>query len=112
MFVNLRGRPYALWRVADERGAELDVLRQNCRDKSAVKSVFKSALGSVAHRTAVPIGPCPDSFERRKGTFASMLLNAPVSLSASSSSFLSALLLPQAQHASLIPRSDFVRPLL
>jgi transposase-like protein len=37
MFVNLRGRPYALWRVADERGAELDVLLQNCRDKSAVE---------------------------------------------------------------------------
>ncbi|MCF7696150.1 transposase [Mycetohabitans sp. B2] len=47
MFVNLRGRPYTLWRVADERGAELDVLRQNCRDKSAVKSVFKSALCSA-----------------------------------------------------------------
>ncbi|WP_332908557.1 MULTISPECIES: DDE-type integrase/transposase/recombinase [Mycetohabitans] len=47
MFVNLRDRLYALWRAADERGTELDVLLQNRRDKSAAKRVFKSAPRSV-----------------------------------------------------------------
>ncbi|WP_422662194.1 IS6 family transposase [Paraburkholderia sp.] len=46
MLVTLRGEPYLLWRAADERGAELDILLQKRRDKTAAKHFFKRVLRS------------------------------------------------------------------
>jgi putative transposase len=46
MFVTLRGEPYSLWRAVDEHGAELDILLQKRRDKTAVKRFFKRVLRS------------------------------------------------------------------
>ncbi|KHJ59155.1 DDE-type integrase/transposase/recombinase, partial [Burkholderia glumae] len=37
MFVNQRGEPWLLWRAVDEHGAELDILLQKQRDKTAAK---------------------------------------------------------------------------
>jgi len=46
LFVKLRGEPYVLWRVVDERGMELDVLLQKSRDKAAAKRFFRRILRS------------------------------------------------------------------
>ncbi len=46
MFVTLRGEPYLLWRAVDEHGAELDVLVQKRRDKTAAKRFFGRVLRS------------------------------------------------------------------
>ena len=46
MFVTLRGEPYLLWRAVDEHGAELDILVQKRRDKTAAKRFFKRVLRS------------------------------------------------------------------
>jgi putative transposase len=46
MFVTLRGEPYLLWRAVDEHGAELDVLVQKRRDKSAAMRFFRRLLSS------------------------------------------------------------------
>ena len=46
MLVTLRGEPYLLWRAVDEHGAELDVLVQKRRDKSAAKRFFRRLLSS------------------------------------------------------------------
>ncbi|CAB3773932.1 hypothetical protein LMG29542_07511 [Paraburkholderia humisilvae] len=42
----LRGEPYVLWRAVDQHGAELDILLQKQRDKSAAKRFFKRLLAS------------------------------------------------------------------
>ncbi|MGF6962485.1 IS6 family transposase [Paraburkholderia youngii] len=44
MFVTLRGEPYLLWRAVDEHGAELDILLQKRRDRTAAKRFFKRVL--------------------------------------------------------------------
>lgn len=44
MFVNLRGEPWLLWRAVDEHGAELDILLQKQRDKTAAKRFFQRVL--------------------------------------------------------------------
>lgn len=44
MFVTLRGEPYLLWRAVDEHGAELDILLQKRRDKTAAKRFFQRVL--------------------------------------------------------------------
>ncbi|MGF6440956.1 IS6 family transposase [Paraburkholderia youngii] len=46
MFVTLRGQPYLLWRAVDEHGAELDILLQKRRDKTAAKRFFERVLRS------------------------------------------------------------------
>src|SRR5450830_1872959 len=46
MFVTLRGEPYLLWRAVDEHGAQLDILVQKRRDKTAAKRFFKRVLRS------------------------------------------------------------------
>src|ERR1700758_945810 len=46
LFVPLRGEPYLLWRAVDEHGAELDVLVQKRRDKTAAKRFFRRVLRS------------------------------------------------------------------
>jgi putative transposase len=46
MFVTLRGEPYLLWRAVDQHGAELDVLVQKRRDKTAAKRFFKRVLAA------------------------------------------------------------------
>jgi putative transposase len=46
MFVTLRGEPYLLWRAVDEHGAELDVLLQKRRDKTAARRFFRRVLRS------------------------------------------------------------------
>jgi hypothetical protein len=46
MFVTLRGEPYLLRRAIDEHGAELEVLVQKRRDKSAAKRFFRRVLRS------------------------------------------------------------------
>ncbi|MGF6851373.1 IS6 family transposase [Paraburkholderia sp. CI3] len=46
MFMTLRGEPHLLWRAVDEHGAELDILLQKRRDKTAAKRVFKHVLRS------------------------------------------------------------------
>ncbi|WP_257828290.1 IS6 family transposase [Burkholderia glumae] len=46
MFVNLRGEPWLLWRAVDEHGAELDILLQKQRDKTAAKRFFQRVLRS------------------------------------------------------------------
>src|ERR1700738_1576151 len=46
LFVMLRGEPYVLWRAVDEHGAELDILLQKRRDKTAAKRFFKRVLRS------------------------------------------------------------------
>jgi putative transposase len=51
MFITLRGEPYLLWRVVDERGAELDILVQERRDKVAAKRFSKRVL----HSNPVPL---------------------------------------------------------
>ncbi|CAG9237460.1 hypothetical protein BGLA2_780048 [Burkholderia gladioli] len=44
MVVNLRGKPYRLWRAVDEHCVELDVLLQKRRDKAAAKRFFQRVL--------------------------------------------------------------------
>ncbi|QKM57519.1 hypothetical protein B7759_05838 (plasmid) [Burkholderia glumae] len=46
MFVNQRGEPWLLWRAVDEHGAELDILLQKQRDKTAAKRFFQRVLRS------------------------------------------------------------------
>ena len=46
VFVSLRGEPFLLWRAVDEHGAELDVLLQKRRDKTAAKRFFRRVLRS------------------------------------------------------------------
>jgi putative transposase len=46
MFIKLRGEPYLLWRAVDEHGAELDILVQKRRDRTAAKRFFKRVLRS------------------------------------------------------------------
>jgi putative transposase len=46
MFVTLRGEPYLLWRAVDEHGAELDILLQKRRDKTAARRFFTRMLRS------------------------------------------------------------------
>ncbi|PQV44428.1 putative transposase [Paraburkholderia sp. BL21I4N1] len=46
MFVTLCGEPYLLWRAVDEHGAELDVLVQKRRDKTAANRFFRRVLRS------------------------------------------------------------------
>ncbi len=46
MFMNLRGEPWLLWRAVDEHGAELDILLQKQRDKTAAKRFFQRVLRS------------------------------------------------------------------
>ncbi|MEA3125327.1 MAG: putative transposase, partial [Caballeronia sp.] len=46
MFITLRGEPYLLWRAVDEHGAQLDILVQKRRDKTAAKRFFKRVLRS------------------------------------------------------------------
>lgn len=51
MVVMLRGEPHLLWRAVDQHGAELDILLQQWRDKSAAKRFFERLLcaGPVPH---------------------------------------------------------------
>jgi putative transposase len=44
MFVKLQGEPYVLWRAVDEHGAELDVLLQKRRNRTAAKRFFRKVL--------------------------------------------------------------------
>ena len=46
LFITLRGEPHLLWRAVDEHGAELDILVQKRRDKTAAKRFFKRVLRS------------------------------------------------------------------
>ncbi|MGF6298125.1 transposase-like protein [Paraburkholderia sp. WC7.3d] len=48
MFVTLRGEPHLLLRAVNEHGAELDILLQKRRDKSAAKRFFKHVLSRSA----------------------------------------------------------------
>jgi putative transposase len=48
VFVALRGDPYLLWRAIDQHGAELDILLQKRRDKTAAKRFFERVLASCA----------------------------------------------------------------
>jgi putative transposase len=46
VFVTLCGEPYLLWRAVDQHGAELDILLQKRRDKTAAKRFFKRVLAA------------------------------------------------------------------
>lgn len=52
MFVTLRGEPSLRWRAVDRLGAELDILVQKRRDKTAAKRQFRRVLAVVQRRHA------------------------------------------------------------
>lgn len=72
MFVTLRGETYVLWRAVDQHGAELDVLLQKRRDKTAARSAQQLLRHETGKQTAKSI--------QSRNNFMVVALNDQISL--------------------------------
>jgi putative transposase len=67
VFVTLRGEPYFLWRAVDQHGAELDILLQKRRDKTAAKRILPMRPCLVSRSTTQDRHRPASQLSRREG---------------------------------------------